>query len=227
MKSVLNFHPEAQRHNPISNLQGEIVLTRPPLTAALPVPTAGDHLIVQTAVRGMKTAITTGLNKIRIGPLNPPGLIAVNALTQTVIEGDLPVKREIYTLMTNRGIIPTIEITAETGIDPLPQIIMINPKTITNLAQITVRNVTTTDLPIIETIATIVKIETEIEITTATAHAAVAVTASRTITRKLLLLNIDQDHEIVLIKIQIMKAKKNRSRETVLLLLAQKMFMLQ
>ena len=78
---------------------------------------------------------------------------------------------------------------------------------------------------IIETIATIVAIETEN--ITGTAHEVLVVTVSRTITRKILLLKIDPDPETGLIEVQPMNAKTNHSQETDLLLLAQKMFMLQ
>jgi len=204
--------------------------------AAPPAPTAKDNQNGQIAANDTITAVTTGPLKTKTGPLiNPPtlpDLTAVNDLTRTVIEGDLPVKREISTLMTDKGITPTAttEITAETEIDHPPRIDMIDPGTITDPAQTIVRIVieTTTEItgpPIIETIAIIVEIETEN--ITGTAHEVLVVTVSRTITRKILLLKIDQGLETGLIEIRRATAEMNHRQETDLLLLAQKMFMLQ
>jgi hypothetical protein len=196
---------------------------------------AKDNHNGQIAAHDMITTVTTGSLKTKTGPLINlpalPGLTAVNDLTRTVIEGDLPAKRGIFTLMTNKKTTTTTtEITAETKIDHPPRIDMIDPGTITDPVQTTVRIVieTTTEIigpPIIKTIAIIVKIETEN--ITGTVHEVLVVTVSRTITRKILLLKIDQGPETGLIEIRRAKAEMNHSQETDLLLLAQKMFMSQ
>jgi hypothetical protein len=241
MKSVLNFHPEAQHHTP-GNLcnntnkhLGEKVQPQPFPVAALLVPTAKDSQRGQTAAHVTITRATTGLHKIKIGPLTHPpalpGLIAVNVLMRIVIRGDLLVKREISTLTIDKGAtLITTEITVETKTDLLNKNDMIDLETIIDLEQNIVRNViekiTETIGPlIIETIAIIV--ETETENITGTAHEVLVVTVSRTITRKILLLKIDPDPETGLIEVQPMNAKMNHSQETDLLLPAQKMFMLQ
>ena len=211
--------------------------------AALLVLMAKDSQRGQTAAHVMTTRATTGLHKIKIGPLtHPPALpgpIAVNALMQIVIRGDFLVKREISTLTIDKGATLIItEITVETETDPLSKNDMIDLKTIIDLEQNIARNViekttesviektTETIGPlIIETIAIIVAIETEN--ITGTAHEVLAVTVSRIITRKTLLSKIDPDPETGLIEVQPMNAKMNRSQETDLLLPAQKMFMLQ
>jgi hypothetical protein len=222
MKNVLNFHLEAQHHipdspcNPPNNPPGEKAQPQLHLVAAPPAPTAKDNQNGQIAANDMITAVTTGPLKTKTGPLinlpTLPDLIAVNDLTRTVIEGDLPVKREISTLMTDKGITPTTitEITAETEIDHPPRIDMIDPGTITDPAQTIVRIVieTTTEItgsPIIETIAIIVEIETEN--ITGTAHEVLVVTVSRTTTRKILLLKIDQGLETGLIEVPRAKAE--------------------
>ena len=249
MKSVLNFHPEAQHHTP-GNLcnntnkhLGEKVQPQPFPVAALLVPTAKDSQRGQTAAHVTITRATTGLHKIKIGPLTHPpalpGLIAVNVLMRIVIKGDPLVKREISTLTIDKGAtLITTEITVETETDLLSKNDMIDLETIIDLEQNIVRNViekttgnaiektTETIGPlIIETIVIIVAIETEN--ITGTAHEVLVVTVSRTITRKILLLKIDPDPETGLIEVQPMNMKTNHSQETDLLLLAQKMFMLQ
>jgi hypothetical protein len=203
---------------------------------------AKDSQRGQTAAHVMTTRATTGLHKIKIGPLTHPpalpGLIAVNVLMRIVIRGDLPVKREISTLTIDKGATPiTTEITVETETD-LSKNDMIDPETIIDLEQNIARNViekttesviektTETIGPlIIETIAIIVAIETEN--ITGTAHEVLVVTVPRIITRKIFLSKIDPDPETGLIEVQPMNAKMNRSQETDLLLPAQKMFMLQ
>jgi hypothetical protein len=241
MKNVLNFHPEAQHHtpgslcNPPNKPPGEKAQPQLHLVAALPAPTAKDNQNGQIAAHDMITTVITSPLKTKTGPLINlpalPDLTAVNDPMRTVIEGDPPVKREISTLMTNKETTPiTTEITAETEIDPLPRIDMIDLGTITDPAQTIVRIVieTTTEIigPLtIETIAIIVEIETEN--ITGTAHEVLVVTVSRTITRKILLLKIDQGLETGLIEIRRAKAEMNHRQETDLLLLAQKMFMSQ
>jgi hypothetical protein len=240
MKSVLNFHPEAQHHIPgspcnITNKhRGEKVQPQPLPVAAPPALMAKDSQRDQIAAHVMITRATTGLHKIKIGPLTHPpalpGLIAVNVLMRIVIRGDLLVKREISTLTIDKGAtLITTEITVETKTDLLNKNDMIDLETIIDLEQNIVRNViekiTETIGPlIIETIAIIV--ETETENITGTAHEVLVVTVSRTITRKILLLKIDPDPETGLIEVQPMNAKMNHSQETDLLLPAQKMFML-
>jgi hypothetical protein len=249
MKSVLNFHPEAQHHTPGSLCNntnkhlGEKVQPQPPPVAALLVLMAKDSQRGQTAAHVMITRATTGLHKIKIGPLTHPpalpGLIAVNVLMRIVIRGDFLVKREISTPTTDKGVTPTTtEITVETETDPPNKNDMIDLETIIDLEQTIVRNVTekttgnviektieTIGPLIIETIAIIVAIETEN--ITGTAHEVLVVTVSRTITKKILLLKIDPDPETGLIAIQLMNVKTNHRQETDLLLLVQKMFMLQ
>jgi hypothetical protein len=241
MKNVLNSHPEAQHHtpgslcNPPNNPPGEKAQPQLHLVAALPALMAKDDQNGQTAAHDMITTVTTSPPKTKTGPLiNPPalpGLTAVNDLMRTVIEGDLPVKREISTLITTKGTTPTItEITAETETDHPPRIDTSDPGTITDPAQTIVRigieTITEIIGPLtIETIAIIVEIETEN--ITGTAHEVLVVTVSRTITRKILLLKIDQGLETDLIEVRRAKAEMNHSQETDLLLLAQKMFMLQ
>jgi hypothetical protein len=241
MKNVLNFLLEAPHHIPgslcnISNKHpGEKVPPQPLPVAAPLVPMAKDGQRGQIAAHVMITRATTGLHKIKIGPLTHPpalpGLIAVNVLMQIVIRGDLLVKREISTLTIDKGVtLITIEITVETETDLLSKNDMIDLETIIDLEQNIVRNVIektieTIGLLIIETIVIIVAIETEN--ITGTAHEVLAVTVSRTITRKILLLKIDPDPETGLIEVQPLNAKTNHSQETDLLLLAQKMFMLQ
>jgi hypothetical protein len=249
MKSVLNFHPEAQHHTPGSLCNntnkhlGEKVQPQPPPVAAHLVLMAKDSQRDQTAAHVMITRATTGLHKIKIGPLTHPpalpGLIAVNVLMRIVIRGDFLVKREISTPTTDKGVTPTTtEITVETETDPPNKNDMIDLETIIDLEQNIVRNVTekttgnviektieTIGPLIIETIVIIVAIETEN--ITGTAHEVLVVTVSRTITRKILLLKIDPDPETGLIVIQLMNVKTNHRQETDLLLLVQKMFMLQ
>jgi hypothetical protein len=242
MKNVLNFHPEVQLHtpgslcNPPNNPPGEKAQLQLHLVAVLPALTAKDNQNGQIAAHDiMIITVTTGPLKTKTGPLINlpalPGPTAVNDLMRTVIEGDLPVKREISTLMTDKGTTPpTTEITAETEIDHPPRIDMTDPGTITDPAQTTARIVieTTTEIigpPIIATIAIIVEIETE-DIT-GTAHEVLVVTVSRTITRKISLLKIDQGLETGLIEVRRVKAEKNHSQEIDLLPLAQKMFMSQ
>jgi hypothetical protein len=241
MKSVLNFHPEAPHHTPDSLCNtsnkhlGEKVQPQPLPVAALLVPMAKDSQTGQIAAHVMITRVTTRLHKIKIGPLTHPpvlpGLIAVNVLMRTVIRGDLLVKREISTLTIDKGAtLITTEITVETETDLLGKNDMTNLETTIDLEQNIVRNViertTETIGPlIIETIAIIVEIETEN--TTGTAHEVLVVTMSRTIIRKISLLKIDPDPETDLIEVQPMNARMNHSQETDLLLLAQKMFMLQ
>jgi hypothetical protein len=240
MKSVLNFHPEAQHHipgspcNTTNKHRGEKVQPQPLPVAAPPALMAKDSQRDQIAAHVMITRATTGLHKIKIGPLTHPpalpGLIAVNVLMRIVIRGDLLVKREISTLTIDKGAtLITTEITVETETDLLSKNDMIDLETIIDLEQNIVRNViekiTETIGPlIIETIAIIV--ETETENITGTAHEVLVVTVSRTITRKILLLKIDPDPETGLIEVQPMNAKMNHSQETDLLLPAQKMFML-
>jgi hypothetical protein len=234
MKNVLNFHPEVQHPtpgslcNPPNNPPHEKAQLQLHPVAALPALMAKDDQNGQTAAHDMITSVTTG-PLINLPAL--PGLTAVNDLMRTVIEGDLPVKRETFTPMTDKGTTPiTTEITAETKIDHPPRIDMIDPGTITDPVQTTVRIVieTTTEIigpPIIATIAIIVEIET-VNIT-GTAHEVLVVTVSRTITRKILLLKIDQDLETGLTEVRRTKTETNRSHETDLSLLAQKMFMSQ
>ena len=239
MKSVLNFHPEAQHHTPGSlcnntnKHRGEKVQPQPLPVAALLVLMAKDSQRGQTTAHVLITRAITGLHKNKIGPLiHPPalpGLTAANVLMRTVIKGDLPVKREISTLTIDKGAtLITTEITVETETDLLSRNDMIDLETIIDLEQNIVRNViektTETIGPlIIETIAIIVAIETEN--ITGTAHEVLVVTVSRTITRKILLLKIDPDPETGLIEVQLMNAKMNHSQETDLSLPAQKMFM--
>jgi hypothetical protein len=249
MKSVLNFHPEAQHHTPGSLCNntnkhlGEKVQSQPPPVAAHLVLMAKDSQRDQTAAHVIITRATTGLHKIKIGPLTHPpalpGLIAVNVLMRIVIRGDLLVKREISTLTIDKGAtLITTEITVETETDLLSKNDMIDLETIIDLEQNIVRNViekttgnatertTETIGPlIIETIVIIVAIETEN--ITGTAHEVLVVTVSRTITRKILLLKIDQGLETDLIEVRRAKVEMNHSQETDLLLLAQKMFMSQ
>jgi hypothetical protein len=241
MKNVLNFHLEAQHHipgslcNPPNTPPGEKAQPQLHLVAALPAPTAKDNQNGQIAANDMIIVVTTGPLKTKTGPLINPltllGLTAVNDLMRTVIEGDLPVKTEISTLMTNKGTTPTItEITAETETDHPPRFDTSDPGTITDPAQTIVRigieTITEIIDPLtIETIAIIVEIETEN--ITGTAHEVLVVTGSRTITRKILLLKIDQGLETDLIEVRRAKAETNHSQETDLLLLAQKMFMSQ
>jgi hypothetical protein len=230
-KSALNFHLEAQHHtpdspcNPTNKPLGEKAQPQPHLTAALPALMAKDSQNGQIAAHIMIAVVTIGLPKIKIGPLTNlpalPGLIAVNALMRIVIKGDLPVKREIFTLMTDRGTTPTIEITVATETDLLRKNVMIVLETIIDLEQNIVWNVIeriteTIDPSIIETIAIIVEIE--IENITGTAHEVLVVTASRTITRKILLLKTDQGLETGLIEVRRKKAEMNHSQETDLLL---------
>jgi hypothetical protein len=249
MKNVLNFLLEAPHHIPgslcnISNKHpGEKVPPQPLPVAAPLVLMAKDSQRGQIAAHVMITRATTGLHKIKIGPLTHPpalpGLIAVNVLMQIVIRGDLLVKREISTLTIDKGVtLITIEITVETETDLLSKNDMIDLETIIDLEQNIVRNViekTTENViekitetigpPIIETIVIIAAIETEN--ITGTAHEVLVVTVSRTITRKILPLKIDPDPETGLIEVQPMNAKMNHRQETDLSLQAQKMFMLQ
>jgi hypothetical protein len=243
MKSVLNFHPEAQHHIPgspcnITNKhRGEKVQPQPLPVAAPPALMAKDSQRDQIAAHVMITRATTGLHKIKIGSLTHPpalpGLIAVNVLMRTVIRGDLPVKREISTLTIDKGAtLITTEITVETETDLLSKndIIDLEQNIVRNVTEKTTGNVIEKTIEtigplIIETIVIIVAIETEN--ITGTAHEVLVVTVSRTITRKILLLKIDPDPETGLIEVQPMNAKMNHSQETDLLLPAQKMFMLQ
>jgi hypothetical protein len=249
MKSGLNFHLEAQHptlDSPCSPTNKTLGVTAPlqlHQVAALPALMAKDSLNVQIAVHIMITGVITGRLKTKIGPptspLVLPGLIAVNVLMQTVIRGDLPVKREISTLTIDKGATPiTTEITVETETDLLSKNDMIDLETIIDPEQNIARSViekttesviektTETIGPlIIETIAIIVAIETEN--ITGTVHEVLAVTVSRIITRKTWLSKIDPDPETGLIEVQPMNAKMNRSQETDLLLPAQKMFTLQ
>jgi hypothetical protein len=185
MKSVLNFHPGAPHHTPgslcntFNKHPGEKVQPQPLPVAALLALMAKDSQRGQTAAHVMTTRATTGLHKIRIGPLtHPPALpgpIAVNVLMQIVIRGDFLVKREISTLTIDKGAtLITTEITVETETDLLSKNDMIDLEIIIDLDQNIARNVikkttesviektTETIGPlIIETIATIVAIETE------------------------------------------------------------------
>ncbi len=156
-----------------------------------------------------------------------------------VIREDPLVKREISTLMIDKGAtLTTTEITVKTETNLLSTNDMIDLETIIDLERNIVRSVidkttgnviekTTETIgpPIIKTIVIIVAIETEN--ITGTAHEVLVVTVSRTITRKILLLKIDPDPETGLIEVQPMNVKTKHSQETDLLLLAQKMFMLQ
>jgi hypothetical protein len=249
MKNVLNFHPEVQHHtpgspyNPPNNPPGEKPQLQLHLVAALPAPTAKDNQNGQIAAYDTTTTVTIGPPKTKTGPLinppAPPDLTAVNDLMRTVIEGDLPVKREISTLTIDKGAtLITIEITVETETDLFNKNDMIDLETIIDLEQNIARNViekttesviektTETIGPlIIETIAIIVAIETENTI--GTAREALVVTVSRTITRRILLLKIDQGLETDLIEVRRAKAEMNHRQDTDLLLLAQKMFMSQ
>jgi hypothetical protein len=95
MKSVLNFHLEAQHltpdspYNPTNKLLGEKAQPQLHLAAALPALMAKDSQNGQIAAHVMITVVTIGLLKTKIGPLTQPsalpGLIAVNVLMGTVI----------------------------------------------------------------------------------------------------------------------------------------------